>query len=231
MQIHTCMCVYIYVYICMYIYVYMYTYILYTYHQSGKLSGFMTFLGGIFAGTVETIAVVTPSEMLKIRLQTEKGSGIGSIGVLVNILRKEGPLALYKGMLPTWFRQSTNQGCRFVLYGRVTDYLRAVDSQQKQRHWHSFLAGALAGGINVYVNNFADVVKTRMQNQGPQLSSSLKPIYSSSWDCLKRIVREEGILALWTGSTPRVVRLVPGQAITFGVFGYFEKLLRPQPKL
>ena len=36
-------------------------------------------------------------------------------------------------------------------------------------------------------------------------------MYSGSFDCLKKIIRHEGLLALWSGSTARVVRLVPGQ--------------------
>jgi solute carrier family 25 (mitochondrial citrate transporter), member 1 len=46
------------------------------------------------------------------------------------------------------------------------------------------------------------------------------------------IAQEEGILALWKGITPRLMRIMPGQAITFmtyeavtsrmNQFGYFQ---------
>jgi len=41
--------------------------------KKGKLSNSHRFLGGVVAGTIETVTVVTPSEMVKVRLQTEKG--------------------------------------------------------------------------------------------------------------------------------------------------------------
>jgi len=127
-------------------------------------------------------------------------------------------------MTPTWFRQSTNQGCRFLVFGRISDVLKGLDSQKQKRHWHGFVGGGIAGGINVYVNNFADVVKTRMQNQNNSVKSA--KVYKSSLHCLQDIVRSEGILALWNGSTARVVRLVPGQAITFGAYSFFDSLIK-----
>ena len=49
--------------------------------------------------------------------------------------------------------------------------------------------------------------------------------YRSSWECLARVAQDEGINALWRGSVIRLCRLVPGQAITFGAFGYFSHML------
>lgn len=50
--------------------------------------------------------------------------------------------------------------------------------------------------------------------------------YKSTFDCLLKMGRDEGFLALWKGSTARVARLVPGQAITFGAFNFFDDLLK-----
>jgi len=196
----------------------------------------------MLAGCIETLTVVTPSEMVKIRMQTAQGKTSGALSsssvftVIRHIVQTEGVGSLYKGMAPTLVRQTTNQGCRFLMYGRVMDEMRQRDAENKRRYWHSFLAGGIAGGVNVYINTPADVVKTRMQNQVSNLrvatthidattSAPPKMIYTSSWDCLIRTARNEGVLALWKGSKARVVRLVPGQAITFGAFGFFESFL------
>ena len=34
------------------------------------------------------------------------------------------------------------------------------------------------------------------------------------------IAKEEGVLALWKGITPRLMRIVPGQAITFMTYEF-----------
>jgi solute carrier family 25 citrate transporter 1 len=65
----------------------------------------------------------------------------------------------------------------------------------------TFLCGAGAGIITVYTTMPADVVKTRMQ--GLEASK-----YRNSLDCLRRIVAEEGVTALWGGSTARLSRLM-----------------------
>jgi hypothetical protein len=49
--------------------------------------------------------------------------------------------------------------------------------------------------------------------------------FTGTVDCIVKTVRYEGVRALWNGSTARVARLVPGQAITFGAFQYFSSLL------
>ena len=42
-----------------------------------------------------------------------------------------------------------------------------------------------------------------------------QPKYSGLVQACGVIAREEGILALWKGITPRLMRIMPGQAITF----------------
>mmetsp|Transcript_5574 Transcript_5574/g.13580 ORF Transcript_5574/g.13580 Transcript_5574/m.13580 type:complete len:290 (+) Transcript_5574:100-969(+) len=192
--------------------------------KAGKLSAGMTFLGGVYAGFIETFAIVTPSEMVKIRMQTNRMESRSLLQVVPQILWEEGLLAFYKGSLPTLIRQTTNQGCRFLTYSRIMDELKRRDHQQKNSYWHSFVAGGMAGGLNVYLNTPADVVKTRMQNQ--VTTRNTRPEYKNTLDCLQKVARTEGMLALWRGSTARVVRLVPGQAITFGAFNFFDNLLK-----
>ena len=63
------------------------------------------------------------------------------------------------------------------------------------------------------VNNPLDVVKTRLQKQ--VVHEGKKPKYTGLGQACVLIAREEGALALWKGITPRLLRIMPGQAITF----------------
>jgi solute carrier family 25 citrate transporter 1 len=47
-----------------------------------------------------------------------------------------------------------------------------------------------------------DNIKTRMQSTGAESR------YKNSFDCLRVIVRDEGIPRLWGGTTPRLARLM-----------------------
>jgi len=41
------------------------------------------------------------------------------------------------------------------------------------------------------------------------------PKYTGLFQACTVIAKEEGVLALWKGITPRLLRIMPGQAITF----------------
>lgn len=54
--------------------------------------------------------------------------------------------------------------------------------------------------------------------------------YAGFADCLIKVARNEGVLALWKGLVPRLARTPPGQAIVWAVSdqitGYFENQRR-----
>lgn len=51
------------------------------------------------------------------------------------------------------------------------------------------------------------------------------PKYGSFSSAIALIAREEGIRALWKGLTPRLMRIMPGQAITFMTYEWVSKRL------
>ena len=80
-------------------------------------------------------------------------------------------------------------------------------------------AGLTAGGLAAVVGNPADLALIRMQADG------LRPIgeranYSSVFDALGRIARNEGVLALWAGCFPTVLRAM---ALNFGQLAFFSE--------
>lgn len=188
--------------------------------KDGTVSGTTAFLAGFAAGTMETFLVVTPSELVKTRVQTDQGNSArpaGAISTLRSIVRQEGFLALWTGNLPTWARQSINQAVRFSCVNAVRQRLEALD-QNRRKTWHGFAAGAVAGFVAVFVSNPADMVKTQMQRLGATASSGVLAT-------VKRLVSAHGPRVLWSGSTARLLRLVPGQLVTFGMYGVFVDLL------
>jgi len=64
-----------------------------------------------------------------------------------------------------------------------------------------------------------DVIKTRMQ------SLDARKQYRNSFHCAYRIFNEQGILRFWTGTTPRLVRLVLSGGIVFTVYENIIKMI------
>jgi solute carrier family 25 (mitochondrial citrate transporter), member 1 len=135
------------------------------------------------------------------------------------IIREEGLAALYKGVIPTMLRQGCNQACNFTAYNFAKR--KALEWQQQQQQptltelpsYQSLIIGGLSGGLGPVVNNPLDVVKTRLQKQ--IVVPDKPPKYTGLIQASIVISQEEGVLALWKGITPRLLRIMPGQAITF----------------
>ena len=82
--------------------------------QNGHVSFAKTFFAGLGAGVTEAVLVVTPMDVLKIRLQAQRHSLMDPLDVpkyrnaghaAYTIVREEGLAALYKGVSLTALRQ------------------------------------------------------------------------------------------------------------------------------
>ena len=48
---------------------------------------------------------------------------------------------------------------------------------------------------------------------------SARQRYRNTWDCVRTLARDEGWRAFFRGSILRIVRIAPGGAVQFGVYG------------
>jgi solute carrier family 25 citrate transporter 1 len=203
----------------------------------------VTFLAGLLSGLTEAILVVTPAEVCKIRMQSQYHSLMDPtqkthmkyknvVQTAALVVKEEGLGALYKGVVPTMLRQGCNQAVNFTAYNWSKKKVLAWKKERAAAegrttgdvtldHWQSLLLGGLSGGMGPMVNNPLDVVKTRMQKQ--VIREGTEPKYKSLMQSCVVIAKEEGTLALWKGITPRLMRIMPGQAITFMTYEAVSK--------
>ena len=80
---------------------------------------------------------------------------------------------------------------------------------------HHFALGSLAGAFGAFMVYPIDLVKTRMQNQRSSRVGEL--LYKNSWDCAKKVVRNEGFKGLYSGVLPQLVGVAPEKAIKLTV--------------
>jgi len=90
--------------------------LLFFFHTTFSFKGSKAGLG---AGITEAVAVVTPMEVIKIRLQAQQHSLADPLDTpryrnaghaVYTIIREEGVATLYRGVSLTALRQATNQG-------------------------------------------------------------------------------------------------------------------------
>lgn len=113
-------------------------------------------------------------------------------------------------------RQGCNQAVNFTTYNLFKKKVLEIQNKQELDHWQSLILGGVSGGLGPLVNNPLDVVKTRMQKQVIKQGTQAK--YTGIVQSIGVIYKAEGGLALWKGITPRLMRIMPGQAITFMVY-------------
>jgi len=185
--------------------------------KDGKVSAPRSLVAGLGAGLMEAIFAVTPSETIKTKLiddaKRPQPRYRGLLHGTASIVGEEGLLGVYRGLFPVMMRQGANSAVRFTTY---TTLKQSVQSRTRAGQTLpgsvTFAMGAIAGLVTVYTTMPLDVVKTRMQ------SLQARAQYRNTFHCAYRIFTEEGILRFWTGTTPRLARLVMSGGIVFTIY-------------
>lgn len=200
--------------------------------KDGGISQGGRMLAGLAAGVTEALVIVTPFEVVKIRLQQQKGVSRellkykGPVHAATTIVREEGLRGLWSGAAPTMVRNGTNQMCLFWAKPNMDKLLwkKHEGDGQQLTPVQSMVSGFTAACIGPCATGPFDVIKTRLMAQS---KSEGPPKYSGFINALVTIPREEGLRAMWRGLLPRLLRIPPGQAIVWAVSdqitGYFER--------
>ncbi|KAL1449018.1 hypothetical protein WDU94_000260 [Cyamophila willieti] len=83
-----------------------------------------------------------------------------------------------------------------------------------------FFAGGVGGVLTVLVGHPFDTVKVRLQTM-----SADKPLYTGTFDCFSKIVRNENIVGLYKGMGAPITGVAPIFALSFLGYGTGKKVL------
>lgn len=171
-------------------------------------------LCGLGAGTCEAIFWTCPTERMKVLNQSSSG-GQNTI-TLGSIVRSQGVVGLYQGVVPTAIRQASSVAVRFTLFERIRGLLNVTfgvteNTPAARIALISFLSGGIGGAVSVVVNNPVDVIKSKIQscrNIGPR---------QSMLSVTREVYADNGIRGFYAGLSARIPRLFFSQAIQFTV--------------
>ncbi|CAI5643945.1 unnamed protein product [Oreochromis niloticus] len=165
------------------------------------------------AGTAACIAdlLTFPLDTAKVRLQiqgeargsaaTWSGSAVkyrGVFGTIATMVRTEGPLSLYSGLVAGLQRQMSFASVRIGLYDSVKQFY--TKGSDHVGIGSRLLAGSTTGALAVAIAQPTDVVKVRFQAQARSLGRARR--YCSTVDAYRTIAKEEGIC----GTAPNIAR-------------------------
>uniref|UniRef100_A0A0M3HV15 Mitochondrial 2-oxoglutarate/malate carrier protein n=2 Tax=Ascaris TaxID=6251 RepID=A0A0M3HV15_ASCLU len=190
-----------------------------------KIPNYLKFVFGGTAG-MTAAAVVQPLDLVKNRMQVSGTSGKrefrSSWHAASTVIRKEGFLALYNGLSASLLRQATYTTTRLGIYTYMFEKLTKGD--KKPTFAMKATIGMIAGMAGAFVGTPADLSLIRMCADG-RLPVEQQRKYKNVIDALIRIVREEGILTLWRGCGPTVLRAVVVNASQLATYSQSKELV------
>ncbi|CAD7703216.1 unnamed protein product [Ostreobium quekettii] len=175
-------------------------------------------LAGAMAGLVAS-TIRVPTEVVKQRMQT--GEFRKFFGAVKGIVGREGPQGLFAGYGAFLLRDLPFDAIEFFTY----EFLKSTYEEHVLRPIHSgeaAVAGAVAGGVTGLLTTPFDVMKTRLMTQGATGQ------YQNVLDCTAKVIREEGVTALFKGWQPRLVWISIGGCVFFTALEQARKAFVPQ---
>jgi solute carrier family 25 (mitochondrial carnitine/acylcarnitine transporter), member 20/29 len=197
-----------------------------------RLSFVQAYAGGALAG-VAAAFVLCPVELVKIRLQVQVDGGGGGrqatrlfaspLDVVVRTVRADGIRGLFRGLPATLLRDVPSFGVYFASYA----WLRREFHRDEYMSMGaaSLFAGGLSGCATWLCTYPMDVLKTRISEQHGLDPASRAARYTSTLDCARQCLRNEGAAGFFRGLTPTLIRSLPVNASIFGAFELAMHLL------
>lgn len=159
------------------------------------------FWSGCISGMIESILVVTPTDVIKIRIQSQQSNPLSLFHQIQCLWKENGWKSYYRGIGFTTLRQSTNQASNFWMYETLRQSFPSLPV---------FWVGCISGSIGPLLNHPVDVIKTQYQLQTPSSSLPMSSLIHNIW-------RKEGVWGFYRGFLVRWIRIFPGQGIVFTV--------------
>ena len=143
---------------------------------------------------------------------------IGPFGLTKQIINSEGVQGLFHGLRPTFMREMPGYFCFFFAYEFTREvFVKEGQSKEDIGPLGTIVSGGVAGMALWTVIFPADVVKSRQQVSGVS-----EPLIRAGLD----ILRKEGVMALYNGLTPSLIRTFPATGALFFAYEYSKRLMQ-----
>jgi Mitochondrial carrier protein len=122
--------------------------------------------------------------------------------ILGSVHRVEGWRALFKGLGPNLIGVVPARSINFFVVGNGKRIIADYGNHGEESAWVVLCAAAMAGIVTSTVTNPIWLIKTRLQldkNIVEKTGGVAIRRYKNSWDCIKQVVRQEGIRGLYKG--------------------------------
>lgn len=179
--------------------------------------------GGI--GGMAGCVVTCPLDLVKTRLQSDAyrsyltqhshstgeyiyHSILSPFKILQTVYRTEGFTALFKGLGPGLIGTVPARSINFFTYGVSKNFFSKWLNNGEENAKIHLISAATAGIVTSTSTNPIWLVKTRLQLDKAKVAQD--KIYKNSWDCIVKVLKNEGIFGLYRGLSASYLGSVEG---------------------
>lgn len=188
----------------------------------------------VCGGTAASFAscVIHPIDLAKVRMQLygqmNPGKPIPSFPTLLrNMIVKDGPMSVYKGVDAAVTRQLSYGTARLGLHRTFSDMLQNANGGEPISFAQKTVSGMASGAIAVCIGTPVDVALVRLQADSMAEPENRKN-YKNVVDTFVRVTTEEGVGALYKGMIPNILR---GMAMNVGMLACYDQAKEVSGKL
>ncbi|KAJ2395844.1 Carrier protein, mitochondrial [Coemansia sp. RSA 2559] len=185
------------------------------------------------AARTAAVTAISPIELVRTRMQASATHDFSTVmqGISAGI-RKDGLGSLWRGLVPTLWRDVPFSAIYWFGYERwreeVYEPLFKYNGQNADvlsRMAVAFCSGASSGTVAAALTIPFDVAKTRRQIEQHANPKSNIVQHNSLAQIIRHIVSTEGTRGLFTGLTPRLMKVAPSCAIMISSYELGKMLL------
>lgn len=167
------------------------------------------------------VTTISPLEMVRTKMQSKKLSYWEVAAAIKQLVKLEGPLSLWRGLGPTLLRDVPFSSIYWAGY----EYAKQKFDQRQPTPLFTMIAGSACGAIAAISTLPFDVAKTHRQIELGErdlidLSKRDKRGPKGTFQVLTNIFRQSGVSGLFSGITPRVIKVAPSCAIMISCYEY-----------
>ncbi|CAL9730282.1 mitochondrial glycine transporter Ymc1p [Monosporozyma unispora] len=192
-------------------------------NNNGLLSLPQYYVCGLTGGVTNSF-LASPIEHVRIRLQTQTGSGkeVEFKGPIDCIKKLRSQKGLMRGLTPTLLREGHGCGTYFLVYeALVANQINKGLSRTEIPAWKLCMFGALSGTTLWMMVYPIDVIKSVMQTDNllsPKAGKTIKSV-------AQHIYKNHGWKGFLKGFGPTMIRAAPANGATFATFELAMRLL------
>uniref|UniRef100_A0A0N4Z2M6 Mitochondrial carrier protein n=1 Tax=Parastrongyloides trichosuri TaxID=131310 RepID=A0A0N4Z2M6_PARTI len=180
---------------------------------------------GAFARTF-AVTIVSPIEMCRTKMQSEKLSYKNLCYAIKNTVLNEGLLSLWRGWSATLSRDVPFSAIYWMSYEGMNKKLRELYHKKEKTFTINATCGAVCGAFTAAITTPFDVVKTQREITLGNIEKSDKKSKNvrtaSMIEIFKQIYHNLGPTKLFTGVIPRIAKIAPACTIMISSYEYFK---------